>query len=140
MAKIVLVAAAALVDGDGRVLLCQRPKGKQLAGLWEFPGGKVEAGETPEACAVREVREEVGLTVGARSRRARIEHSYSERSVVLYPVDCDFVGGELRLLEVSDARWVLRHELLTLTFPEANRGLIAELVAEVAPPRDGRAE
>ena len=57
MTKVVLVAAAALVDGDGRVLLCQRPKGKQLAGLWEFPGGKVEEGETPEACLIRELRE-----------------------------------------------------------------------------------
>ena len=132
--------AIALVWDRERLLITRRPLGAHLGGYWEFPGGKLAPGETPEACAVREVREEVGLTVSARSRRARIEHSYRERSVVLYPVDCDFVGGELRLLEVSDARWVLRHELLTLTFPEANRGLIAELVAEVAPPRDGRAE
>ncbi|HWA77781.1 MAG TPA: (deoxy)nucleoside triphosphate pyrophosphohydrolase [Polyangiaceae bacterium] len=139
MTESVQVAIALVWDRE-RLLITRRPLGAHLGGYWEFPGGKLAPGETPEACAVREVREEVGLTVGARSRRARIEHSYSERSVVLYPVDCDFVGGELRLLEVSDARWVLRHELLTLTFPEANRGLIAELVAEVAPPRDGRAE
>jgi mutator protein MutT len=139
MTESVQVAIALVWDRE-RLLITRRPLGAHLGGYWEFPGGKLAPGETPEACAVREVREEVGLTVGARSRRARIEHSYSERSVVLYPVDCDIVGGELRLLEVSDARWVLRHELLTLTFPEANRGLIAELVAEVAPPRDGRAE
>ena len=60
---LVLVAAAALVDVDGRVLLCQRPEGKQLAGLWEFPGGKVEAGETPDACLIRELDEELGITV-----------------------------------------------------------------------------
>ena len=59
----VLVAAAALVDADGRVLICQRPQGKQLAGLWEFPGGKVEAGETPEACLIRELEEELGIAV-----------------------------------------------------------------------------
>ena len=58
-----LVAAAALVDTDGRVLICQRPEGKQLAGLWEFPGGKVEPGETPEACLIRELDEELGITV-----------------------------------------------------------------------------
>ena len=59
----VLVAAAALIDADGRVLICQRPQGKQLAGLWEFPGGKVELGETPEECLIRELQEELGITV-----------------------------------------------------------------------------
>ncbi|MGA0607632.1 8-oxo-dGTP diphosphatase MutT [Phenylobacterium sp. VNQ135] len=58
-----LVAAAALIDVDGRVLICQRPEGKQLAGLWEFPGGKVEPGETPEACLIRELDEELGIRV-----------------------------------------------------------------------------
>ena len=63
MKPTLLVAAAALIDIDGRVLICQRPEGKQLAGLWEFPGGKVEAGETPEACLIRELDEELGITV-----------------------------------------------------------------------------
>jgi len=60
---IVLVAAAAMVDVDGRVLIAKRPQGKQLAGLWEFPGGKVEAGETPEECLIRELEEELGVKV-----------------------------------------------------------------------------
>ena len=60
---LLLVAAAALVDADGRVLICQRPEGKALAGLWEFPGGKMEAGETPEACLIRELAEELGIAV-----------------------------------------------------------------------------
>ena len=61
--SMLLVAAAALIDADGRVLICQRPEGKQLAGLWEFPGGKVEAGETPEACLIRELDEELAIQV-----------------------------------------------------------------------------
>lgn len=61
--KTLLVSAVALVDADGRVLLAQRPAGKPMAGLWEFPGGKVEAVETPEACLVREIREELGVTL-----------------------------------------------------------------------------
>ena len=63
MSRLLLVAACALVDADGRVLICQRPEGKQLAGLWEFPGGKVEAGETPEAALIRELKEELGIEV-----------------------------------------------------------------------------
>jgi 8-oxo-dGTP diphosphatase len=59
----VLVAAAALIDVDGRVLICKRPQGKQLAGMWEFPGGKVETGETLEDCLIRELKEELGITV-----------------------------------------------------------------------------
>jgi mutator protein MutT len=128
MKDAVVVAIALVWDGQ-RLLVTQRPAGTHLAGRWEFPGGKVEASETPEACAEREVLEEVGLSVEARSRLTPIRHAYAERDVTLHPIECNLLGGELRLLGVSDARWVLPHELTTLTFPEANRPLIAELVA-----------
>ena len=132
--------AIALVWDDERLLVTRRPVGTHLEGLWEFPGGKLESGETPEACAVREVLEEVGLRVAALRRRAPIRHSYRERDVVLHPVDCDLLGGELRLLEVSDARWHLPHELSALSFPEANRALIAELIARGRSSDSGRAQ
>jgi mutator protein MutT len=128
--KDTLEVAIALVWDAERLLVTQRPSGTHLAGKWEFPGGKLEPGETAEACAVREVLEEVGLHVAPLARRAPIRHSYSERNVLIHPVDCQLRGGELRLLEVSDARWVLRRELAALPFPEANRDLLAELIAQ----------
>ena len=128
MKNAIEVAIALVWDGE-RLLVTRRPAGTHLEGHWEFPGGKLEPDETPEACAVREVLEEVGLRVAARARRTTIEHSYRERSVLLHPIDCTLLGGELRLLEVSDARWLLPPELVTLSFPEANRALIAELIA-----------
>lgn len=127
--KDALEIAIALVWDERRLLVTQRPAGSHLEGRWEFPGGKLEPGETPESCAVREVLEEVGLSVVSFARRSPIRHSYSERTVLLHPIDCSLRGGELRLLQVSDARWVLPHELATLPFPEANRGLLAQLVA-----------
>jgi 8-oxo-dGTP diphosphatase len=119
--------AIALVWREGLLLVTRRPTEVHLGGLWEFPGGKLRTEETPEACAEREVLEEVGLVVSARARRASIEHTYPERRVLLYPVDCDYHSGDIELREVTDARWVAPKELATLEFPEANRGLIAEL-------------
>ncbi|MFZ5890366.1 MAG: (deoxy)nucleoside triphosphate pyrophosphohydrolase [Myxococcota bacterium] len=126
--KIVEVAIA-LVWRDQKLLVTQRPEGIHLGGLWEFPGGKLASGESPETCAEREVLEEVGLQVRARARRDSIRHEYPERRVLLHPIDCDYVDGELELREVSDARWLRPAELGQLAFPEANRDLIAELVA-----------
>jgi 8-oxo-dGTP diphosphatase len=78
--RLLLVAACALVDTDGRVLIAQRPQGKQLAGLWEFPGGKVELGETPEECLVRELREEIGIEtkIACLAPLTFASHSYDD--------------------------------------------------------------
>src|SRR6266478_3393599 len=85
---IVLVAAVALIDADGRVLLAQRPEGKHLAGLWEFPGGKVEPGESPEAALVREVREELGIRIDRFRPFGFAHHAYPEKSVLLLAYLC----------------------------------------------------
>ncbi|MGC4086305.1 MAG: (deoxy)nucleoside triphosphate pyrophosphohydrolase [Polyangiaceae bacterium] len=122
--------AIALVFRGAELLITRRPQGTHLEGYWEFPGGKVRATETPEACAEREVLEEVGLRVRARARRAVIEHDYPERSVRLYPIDCVYEAGEFVLDGVSDARWVALAQLAKFDFPEANGALIAELLAD----------
>jgi mutator protein MutT len=121
--------AIALVFRDGRLLVTRRPAETHLGGLWELPGGKLRPGESAEACAVREVREETRVVVVARSRRASIEWDYPERRVALQPVECDWLEGDGELVEVSDLAWVTREELLARTFPPANAGLIAELCA-----------
>jgi len=126
--KLVRVAIA-LVWMGSRLLITRRPRGAHLAELWEFPGGKIELNESVEAAAEREVLEEVGLTVRSRSQRPSIEHSYSDRDVVLYPVNCEWLRGAPELKGVADARWVLPAELIGYEFPAANRELINELAA-----------
>ena len=122
--------AIALVFRDGRLLVTKRRAEAHLGGLWELPGGKLRPGETAEACAVREVREETRVVVVARARRDTIEWDYPERRVALHPVECDWLEGDGELVEVSDLAWVTRSELLARPFPPANAALIAELCAD----------
>jgi 8-oxo-dGTP diphosphatase len=124
-----LEVAIALVFRDRRLLVTRRRTGTHLAGLWELPGGKLRAGESAEACAVREVAEETRVVVVARGRRPTIEWDYPERSVALQPVDCEWVQGDGELVEVADLAWATKADLLTREFPPANAELIAELGA-----------
>ena len=120
--------AIALVWRDARLLLTRRPPGTHLGGLWEFPGGKLEPGETPEACAERETFEETRLVVRAEGRREAIRHDYPERSVTLHPVDCAWISGEPEAREVSAFAWVAPAELSGYELPAANRELVRRLV------------
>jgi len=104
--KLVLVAACALIDADGRILLAQRPPGRSMAGLWEFPGGKVEAGESPTDAAVRETHEEVGLTVKAVGVLGQRTHPVTGREMVY--VACEITDGAATLVdtdELDDLMW-----------------------------------
>ncbi|HSO48811.1 MAG TPA: (deoxy)nucleoside triphosphate pyrophosphohydrolase, partial [Rhizobiaceae bacterium] len=106
--KIVLVAAVALVDPDNRVLIAQRPHGKALAGLWEFPGGKVEPGETPEDCLIRELNEELGITTW-RSCLAPLSfasHTYEEFHLLMPLYVCRKWEGTVRNNEHAALKWV----------------------------------
>jgi 8-oxo-dGTP diphosphatase len=128
-----VVVAIALVFRDGRLLVTRRPSGVHLSGFWEFPGGKLVQGESPETCAEREVAEEVGVVARARLRREAIAWEYPERRVTLYPVECDWVEGEGTPREVAELRWVERSELAELAFPDANASLVRSLVLEQRP-------
>jgi len=130
--RLVLVAAAALVDGAGRILMAERPAGKELAGLWEFPGGKVEDGERPEDALIRELREELGIDVAPSSLEpfAFASHGY-ERFHLLMPLYlCRTWQGEVRAMEGQRIAWTALEDLPALAVPPADGPLIAALMKE----------
>jgi 8-oxo-dGTP diphosphatase len=124
--KIVLVAAVALIDADGRVLLAQRPEGKSLAGLWEFPGGKVEQGETPEAALIRELREELGIDTwkSCLAPLTFASHSYEAFHLLMPLFACRRWEGVVRGAEGQALAWVRPELLKNYPMPPADVPLI----------------
>lgn len=114
-----------------RLLITRRRKGTVYAGYWEFPGGKVEPGESIEACLVREFEEEVGLVIRVERALERIEHDYAHGRVRLHPFYCRLIRGQVRNLEVAEHRWVDVQELGDFTFPEANLAIVQRLRADL---------
>ena len=129
--KNLLVVAAALVDPEGRALLQQRSPGRQMEGLWEFPGGKVDAGERPEAALVRELQEELGISVAESSLApaAFASAALGERHLILLLYVCRSWSGEPHPLDASALKWVKPEEMLTLEMPPADKPLIGLLQA-----------
>lgn len=128
--KLVLVVACALVDGDGRVLVTQRPEGKQLAGLWEFPGGKLEAGERPEAALIRELREELGIEVkeACLAPLSFASHAYESFHLLMPLYICRRWEGLVQPREGQAMQWVRPAKLRALAMPPADEPLIPALI------------
>src|ERR1700674_414517 len=126
---IVLVAAVALIDADGRVLLAQRPEGKHLAGLWEFPGGKVQLGETPEAALIRELEEELGIDVEASCLApfTFASHAYPEFHLLMPLYVCRKWSGIPIAREGQRLAWVRPARLGDYPIPPADKPLVAML-------------
>jgi len=127
--EILLVAACALVDPDGRVLIAQRPPGKTMAGLWEFPGGKVEAGERPEDTLIRELEEELGIVVDEQclAPLTFASHSYPEFQVLMPLYVCRRWNGTVAPRERQRLAWVRPRELRKYPMPPADEPLISHL-------------
>lgn len=121
-------------EGPARVLITRRRADTVYAGYWEFPGGKVEPGESPKDCAEREVREEVGLTVRATHQLAIVEHTYEHGRVRLNAWVCHEPdpGAEARTLEVADCRWCTLDEIPWDEFLPANSAIVRELAVYLA--------
>lgn len=127
--KTILVAACALVDPDGRVLLAQRPPGKSMAGLWEFPGGKVEMGERPEDALIRELKEELSITVRepCLAPLTFASHNYPDFHLLMPLYICRRWDGFVRAAEGQVIKWVRTKDLRTYQMPPADIPLIPPL-------------
>ena len=121
-----LVAAVALVDADGRVLIAQRPEGKSMAGLWEFPGGKVEADETPEACLIRELHEELGIGTwkSCLAPLTFASHAYPDFHLLMPLFACRKWDGIVQAREGQQLAWVRPERLRDYPMPPADLPLI----------------
>ncbi len=125
-----LVVAVALIDQEGRVLLSQRPEGKSLAGLWEFPGGKIDAGETPEAALIRELKEELAIDVTASclAPLTFASHTYADFHLLMPLYVCRRWKGQVHGAEGQAIKWVRAKDLKNYPMPEADIPLIPHLV------------
>lgn len=120
---------AAIIQRQGKLLICQRPKGKRCALLWEFPGGKVDPGETSEKCIVRECHEELNITIEAERLVREIEYAYSDITVNIHFYICKLINGEPTCVEHNDIQWFTLEEILRLPLCPADSKMLS-LAAE----------
>lgn len=122
-----IIVAAAIIRKDGHILLTKRPANVHLANLWEFPGGKIEPGESLEAALRRELREELDIEADVGEEFYATTHHYPTRSVELHFFNCTIASGELRAIEVAEFRWVNPADFHAYEFPEADQELVDRL-------------
>ena len=132
MPLVIEVAAALIRDAAGRYLITQRRRGSHLEGLWEFPGGKQEVGESPEACLKRELAEELSASFAVGEKFTTIRWEYPDRTVILHFFRCRLESGTIEPRESQTMAWVAAERLEEFDFPPADRELVARLRARRA--------
>lgn len=126
--EVVLVTCAVIVSA-GKVLCAQRSEAMPLPGFWEFPGGKIERGESSESGLIREIREELAMDVGIIGPLKPTEHSYlAGKTIRLLPFLCSWEGGDIHLLEHQAVKWLVKEELDSLNWAAADRPIVADLI------------
>ncbi|MEG9884743.1 MAG: (deoxy)nucleoside triphosphate pyrophosphohydrolase [Hyphomicrobiales bacterium] len=133
--RVVFVSGCALIDAQGRVLIAKRPQTKPMAGLWEFPGGKIESGESPESALIRELREELAIDADASSLSPLTftSHDYDDFHLLMVLYECRKWGGEIKAVEGQTLRWVEPIRLYDHPMPSANPPLLPRLVSLLKP-------
>lgn len=122
-----LIVTAAIISRDGEILITRRPEGKRQGGLWEFPGGKLEGGESPAACLCREIREELDLTIRVDTLFDVVHHRYDWGDILLLAYRCTPLSASIRNLQVAEHRWVSPEALGDFPFLAADEPIIARL-------------
>ena len=120
-----------MIFRDGRLLISKRKLSSHLGGLWEFPGGKLEAGETFQAALMREIREELGTEIAIDQLISTVEHSYPEKTVLIRFYKCQCVGEEPTALDCEALKWVAPKQLRDHSFPKADDQILDELVTQI---------
>ncbi len=124
-----IIGLAVIWNDAGQILIDRRKPGGKMGGLWEFPGGKVEPGESIETCVAREVQEELGIQIAVGESLMTIDHDYTEFTLTLYVHHCRHISGIPQTIECDEIRWVRPEELSQFTFPKANAVIIQALQA-----------
>lgn len=122
-----LIGVAVIWNEAGQILIDKRLPGGAFGRLWEFPGGKKEAGETIENCIKREILEELGIEIAVEEHLITVEHSYSEMRVTLHVYHCRYLGGTPKAIECDEFKWVTLDNIEQFTFPQANHQIITAL-------------
>ena len=122
-----LNVTAAIIERGSEILIAQRLKGSHMGLKWEFPGGKIEPGESPEECLMREIKEELDLDIRVGDRMMVVDHQYEKIRVILHCYRCSYLGGEAKKKDCQDFQWVARRDLKSFDFAEADRPVVRYL-------------